>query len=199
MANYVQIANLAATLIGNQARIVSPDDNTVIARTIKAVWDLQRRATLRDGEWNFACQRAGLPALAAAVPYPYDYAYQLPAAALRLVELIDDPRDEYRLEGRQILSNNGPPLYVRFCVDVPAPEEWDESFAEAFGARIAWKIGRRIAGSAYDEVMGAQIYRQAVEAAKSVDARENPPLEQDESSWITARFGWPQIPGPGQV
>jgi hypothetical protein len=191
MANYVQIANLAATLIGGQARIVSPDDNTVLARTVKAVWDLQRRATLRDGEWNFACLRAGLPAVLEAVPYPYGYAYNLPSEALKLVELIDDPRDEYRLENRQILTNCAPPLYIRYCVDVVAPENWDEAFADAFGKRIAWVIGKRIAGSAYNDLNGERLYRDAIEQAKGIDGRENPPLEQEESSWILARYGSP--------
>lgn len=188
MANYVQIANLAGTLIGTEARVTDPDDNRLLPRTVKAVWDLQRRATIRDGEWNFASRRAQLPALAITVPYRFARAFELPADALRLLELIDDPRADYRLEGRQILTNRGAPLAVRYSVDVPEPESWDEAFAEAFAARIAWKIGKRIAGSAYDVTAGERNYRMAIADAKSVDARENPPLEQEESGWVEARF-----------
>jgi hypothetical protein len=197
MSNYVEIANLTATLIGGQARIVSPDDNRVLARTIKAVWDMQRRATIRDGEWNFACQRAGLPALAQVPPYPFGYVYALPSEALKFIELIDDPRDDYRLEGRQILSNSAPPLNIRYCVDVPAPEDWDEMFADAFAKRVAWTIGKRIAGSAYNEINGETIYLKAIADAKASDGRENPPLDQEESDWIIARWGDYSIPGLG--
>jgi hypothetical protein len=189
LSNFVEIANSAATWIGTQGGIVDPDDNRLLARTVRQVWDLQRRSTLRDGEWNFACGREGLPALAGTPPYGFSYWYQMPALSLRLLELVDDPRADYRLEGGKILTDSGAPLQIRYIKDVVEPAQWDETFADAFAKRIAWHIGRRIAGSAYDMVTGERIYRAAIGAAKSVDGRENPPIEQEESSWVTARFG----------
>jgi hypothetical protein len=200
MANYVQIANLAASFIGTAARLVSPDDNTVLARRVKSVWDLQRRATIRDGEWNFACARALLPALAVPAPYPFAYAFELPAGTLRLLELLDSQaRDDYRLEGGAVTGNvatSGPrilanmaPINVRYLVDVADETLWDEQFAEAFAARIAWAIGKPIAGSAYSTTEGWNLYQAKCSAAKSTDARENPPLDQEESGWVLARWG----------
>lgn len=189
MASYVQIANLAGTLIGTEARVSDPADNRVLPRTVKAVWDLQRRATIRDGEFNFSLRRAELPALAGVTPRPFGYRYQLPAAALRLVEVLGCAREDYQLEGREILCNAGAPLLIRYSIDVVEPASWDDVFADAFAKRIAWTIGKRIAGSAYDERNGERVYRQAIADTKSVDARENPPLEQEESGWVSARFG----------
>jgi hypothetical protein len=201
MSNYVEIANLAATFIGTTARLVSPDDNTVLARRVKAVWDLQRRSTIRDGEWNFACARASLPSLAEVAPYPFTYVFALPAGTLRLLEVLDsEARDNYRLEGGAVIggvATSGPrilanlvPINVRYLVDVPDMTLWDEQFAEAFAARIAWAIGKPIAGSAYSTTEGWNLYQAKCSAAKSVDARENPPLDQEESGWVLARWGW---------
>lgn len=188
MANYVQIANLAAALIGTQSHITDPDDNRALARAVKSVWDGQRQATLRDGDWNFASERHQVPALADPAPYPYAFQYNLPEGALRLAEVLSPAaRAAYRFEGRRILTNHAPPLHIRCIHDVPQPDLWDAEFADAFAKRIAWTIGRRIAGSAYDETAGERTYRAAVAAAKSVDARENPPLEQEECGWIEAR------------
>lgn len=195
MATTVQIYNLVGTLVGTEARVTDPDDNRTLPRTVRAVWDVQRRAAIRDGEWNFACLRAGLPALALSAAEtaqlrPFGYAYELPAGALKLVELIDDPgRDRYRLEGRRILAYASAPLYIRYCVDVTEPALWDDQFADAFAKRIAWTIGKRIAGSAYDATAGERIYWKAIGDAKGTDARENPPLEQEESDWVLARWG----------
>jgi len=190
VSNYVQIANLAASLIGTEARVTSPDDDRTLPRAVKAVWDIERRATIRDGEWNFACRREALPALAGLVSYPFGYAYQLPAEALRLLEVLNSSaRESYAIEGRQIYANTGPPLYVRFLVDEPNESFWDEQFCDAFAARLAWTIGRRIAGSAYDMATGFSLYKDKLAAAKSADARESPPMQQEEVGWIIARTG----------
>lgn len=190
MANAVQIINLAGALIGTETRVTDPNDDRVLPRKVKAVWDVQRRATIRDGEWNFACERAQLPALVGQVPRPFAWMYEMPAEALRLVELIDDPRADYRLERGRILTNRGAPLHIRYLIDVPETSEWDDDFADCFAARIAWTIGRSIAGSAYDVDGGERIYRRKLIDAKSVDARENPPLKQEESDWVNARSGY---------
>jgi hypothetical protein len=208
VADYVQIANLAGALIGTGAYVTGPDDDRSFARRVRKVWDLQRRATIREGEWNFAAQREGLAALAEPPAYPWQYGYELPARALRLIELIDAPRDGYRLEGGwleqpdpyalgtpaarrvRILTNIAPPLYVRYMVDVVETALWDEQFAEALAARIAWACGKPVAGSTYDVEAGWRIYQAKLAASKSTDARENPPLAQEESWWVEARGGY---------
>ena len=190
MASYVQIANLAAELIGTDARLTSPDDDRVLARNVKAVWDLQRRAALGDAAWNFATKRQALPALLNAVPYPFSYAYKLPADCLRLLEVLNPTaRESYQLEGGNILCDSAAPLYIRYLFDVTEPALWDEGFADAFARRIAFTIGRRIAGSTYDTAAGWRLYQDALNDTKAQDARENPPIEQEESSWIEARLG----------
>ncbi len=190
MANYVQIANLAAVEIGTEARITDPNEDKVLARNVKAVWDLQRRAAIREGSWNFAARRAALPALAEEVGYPFTYVYQLPADCLRLIEVLDaSARTDYQLEGGKILCNISGPLYIRYAVDVADQAAFDEAFADAFAKRIAWTIGHKIAGSTFDKGAAERRYWAAIMAAKRVDAMENPPIEQEESSWIEARWG----------
>jgi hypothetical protein len=197
MSDYVTIANLAAARIGTETRISSPDDDRFVARTIKAVWDIQRQAAIRDGAWNFAGRRAELAAESDPdkVIYPWDYGFPLPEKCLRLIEVLDTSRDDYMLEGDTILANTIGPLYIRYLVDVEEPARWDAGFAESFALRLAWRTGRRIAGSAFDQDQCQMEYRQSLSAAKRVDARENPGIEQEESSWITARFGASRIPG----
>lgn len=193
MASETEIANLAAARIGTASRITSLDDNRTLARTLKAVWAIERQATLRDGSWNFSSKREALAALAAPgeVIYPWAYAYRMPAESLRLREVLDlAPGERYELaaDGRILIDRAGP-LYVRFSIDVPEMAKWDASAAEAFALRLAWRIGRKIAGSMFDQQACWAEYRDALGRAGFVDASENPGVEQAESGWIEARMG----------
>lgn len=199
MSDYVTIANMAATRIGTE-RISSPDDNRFVARVIKAAWDIERQAAIRDGAWNFAMRRADLAAVddPGLVIYPWEYGFQLPEGCLRLIEVLDRARDDYAIEGQLILANVSGPLYIRFLVDVEEPALWDATFAQSFALRLAFRCGRRIAGSSFDQDQCWAEYRQSLSAAKRVDARENPDIGQEDSSWIAARFGSAQrVPGQG--
>ncbi len=196
MSTYVAIANLAASKIGEDDQLRSPDDDTHLGRSVKAVWDSVRRAAIRDHSWNFAMQRARLAAEADAAVYPWARSFPLPAQALRLIEVLGaECADDYQLEGRSILSDLGAPLDIRYLVDIAEPSLWDELFVAAFACRLAWQIGTRIAGSAYDKAAGWRDYKDALAAAKRVDARENPPIEYEPTDWELARWGTASGPG----
>lgn len=192
MASETEVANLAAVRIGTAARITSLDDNATVARALKAVWDTERRAVLRDGSYNFATASRDLAARAAsyAVPYPWTYAFPLPADALRLLEVQNlASRMDYQLEQGDILCDSAGPLYVRVVADMPEMGLWDAAAVEAFAIRLAWRIGPKIAGSAFDMQGCWQDYRMAIGRAKTVDAIENPPIAQEDGEWIEARLG----------
>ncbi|OYX62737.1 MAG: hypothetical protein B7Y88_13875 [Sphingomonadales bacterium 32-64-17] len=188
MASEVAIYNMAAAAIGATTRITDPKDNRTIARNIRAVWDIQRQAAIREGSWNFAVQRQQLGATTSAPEHGYEYAFELPAACLRLIEVHDlIAYRDYQLEGRLVLTNVAGPLNIRFLADVKEPASWDTLFAEAFAYRIAWAIGTRIAGSSFDRDKVWRQYQDALKSAKRVDAQENPSIKREESDWITAR------------
>lgn len=191
MSNYVTVANLAAIKMGTQARVAAPGDDTVLARKLAAVWDIERKAVLREGSFNFSMQRAELAAQVDAVPYPWEFCYPLPTGWLRFIEVLNPGVDAtgYQLEAGKILCNVPAPLYVRYVEDVKTEALWDEAFAEAFACRLAWKCGKSITGTTYDEQGGLQEYRLALAAANRVDAMENPRIESDEVGWVMARFG----------
>lgn len=190
MADYVTIANMAASLIGEDDQIRTPDDDSHIARTIRAVWDLCRQDAIRDHSWNFAMARKGLAAEALDdVPYPWGYSFPLPSESLRLIEVLNLSDGDYQIEGQSILCNSMGPIYIRFLRDVTEPALWDSKFAVAFARRLAVQIGTRIAGSSYDRGAGWQLYQDALSQAKRVDARENPAIEPEWTGWEMARFG----------
>ncbi len=188
MSSYVAIANLAATAIGTAARLTTPGDDTTLGRAVASVWEIEREAALRDGSWNFAMKRAGLPALSEAPVHGFTTRFQLPTDCIRLIEIYELSRDEWQLEGRAINADSTGPLKIRYLANITEPAEFDPLFAKAFALKIACAIGNRIAGSSFKEELNQQKYRDAIAEARRVDAMENPPIEQRESSWIEDRW-----------
>lgn len=191
MADLVTIANLAASSLGEDDQLSSPDDDTHLSRSVRAVWDIERRAALRDHSWNFAMRRQALPASAAADqdPYPFGFAYRLPSDCLRLIEVTGFRRQDYQLEGGFVLADAAAPLRIRYIVDVVEPALWDDLFVKAFGMRVAWQIADRITGDTNRVQLAERKYRAALSEAKRVDARENPQVAHAPTAWEVAR-GW---------
>jgi len=191
VADFVTIANLAASSLGEDDQLRSPDDDTHLARSVRAVFDIERVAALRDHTWNFAMRRYALPRVADPDfdTAPYGYAYRLPAGSVRLVDVMGARADDYQVEGAYILSGMAAPLRIRCIVDVTEPAEWDSLFAKAFAMRVAWQIADRITGDPNRVQIAERKYRAALMEAKRVDARENPPIETAVTGWEAARMG----------
>lgn len=195
MADYVSIVNLAASKLGEDDQLRSPEDDTHLGRTVAAVWDQVRQDVIRDHIWNFAVRRKGLAAEALdAVPYPWLSSFPLPADCLRLVEVLScSSRRQYQLEGGSILCNQAGPLYVRYLIDVPEPAKWDASFTGAFAAYLAFQIADRITGDLSRKDAAWADYQAKLVRAKRIDAMENPPVPFEATEWETARYagsGW---------
>lgn len=188
MSSYVAVANLAAIAVGTAARLTLPGENTVLGRAVASVWDIERKAALREGSWNFAMRRAQLSALSEAPLHQFAAQYQLPADCLRLIEIYRLSRDYWQIEGRRILTDHTGALDIRYLRDVTEPAEFDPQFAHCFALRIAMSIGNRIAGSSFDMEGTDRKYRMALAQAKRVDAQENPPIDDYESEWVTRRI-----------
>lgn len=190
MSSIVEVYNLAAERMGSSTVIASPDDDRHVARTIRKVFDITRRASIRDGAWNFATRRAELAAEydPDRVIFPWAYGFPMPANYLRFLEVLDCRKDEYAYEDGVVLSNSAGPLRIKYLVDVDEPANWDEGFAESFALKLAVRCGRGIGGSAFDLEQCKDDYKASLSAAKRVDARENPGPAQAESDWVLARF-----------
>ena len=192
MADFVTIANLAASALEEDDQLRSPSDDTHLARSVRAVWDLERRAALRDHSWNFAMRRAALPAVANENTAPYAAGFRLPADCVRLIEVLTLRRSDYQLEGRLILTGGKGPLNIRYITDVTEPALWDDLFVKAFAMRVAWQVAGRITGDPQRAQLAERRYWSALKEAKRVDARENPPVAFEATEWERARGAMPE-------
>lgn len=192
MASYVQVANLAASKIGEDDQLTTPTDDTHLGRTVAAVWDEVRQATLRDYPYNFARKRANLAAQALTVPpIGWKNSFRLPADCLRLIRLLTHyDREHYAIEGGCILWDNDGPLPILYVWDAIEPALWDSLFVETMACRLAFQIADRITGDRGRKSDAWNNYLSALSQAKRVSSRENPRIEEEPSGWELARTGW---------
>jgi hypothetical protein len=205
VADYVTVANLALSKLGEDDQIRDPDQDSHAARSVRAVWDAIRRSVIRTGKFNFTMTRAELAAQASSSPgyqspYPYQSRFPVPADHIRLVEVLApaDVVECYKYERGAILANSLGPVFIRYCADIVDVGEWDDLFVEAFAARVAFQIADRITGDRARKADCWAEYRKAISDAAGVDAKEDPPEQPYESSWVTAR-GSSRIGGPPNI
>lgn len=96
----LDIINLALMRIG-ESPIQSIDEGSTPANSAKALYDISRRAVLRDFDWAFAMKTTNLPLLVTEdEDEPGVYVCLIPSDCLRVVQVM-------RREGRGHNQNNG--------------------------------------------------------------------------------------------
>jgi len=196
----VAIANLTLQKIGARDQLVDPDEKSHAGRTLRASWDLIRKICLRELTPTCAKRRAELPAREITIARPvigFSNAYPVPAGFLRLLEVLSPAmsRADYRLIGEdvsgfEILADCSGGLGVEYVIDLADPARWDPLFLQSFADRLGCQIADRITCD-LDRVRRCQSdYTAARKAAGGADSKEQPPIEHEDSSWLTARHGW---------
>jgi hypothetical protein len=200
MASDVSICSRALHKLG-AGTITTLDDNNERARVMKQAYEPVRLAELRRHRWRFAIKRTSLPALSDAPDSDYDYAYELPADFLRLIEGGDlastaDLTDYrggasalYSLEGRQILTHLGAPLAIRYIANITDTALMDAAFIETLSCRLAFECVERITESASKKDELRKDYNQSVKDAIRANAIEGASQSPADAEWVMARLG----------
>jgi hypothetical protein len=190
MSTKTEIANVALKALG-EPRVDNIEQETKRARSLKAVYNVVRRAVLREHPWNFAKQYKRLAASATTTGWKWAYEHPLPADFLRMVDVegLDGQYEIFRVPGvGRVLACNSSPINITFIGDVTVEAEFDASFVDAFALKLAARTAVDITGS--NTLSGdcdAQYERQ-LRRARGVDAQENGQDEiQDGGGWNAAR------------
>jgi hypothetical protein len=194
MAAKVDICNLALVHLGSE-NIISIDDDSKRAKTLKAIYDLTRDIVLADHPWNFATTRATLALLAEVPAFGYSYAYGLPTEpfCLRVLGIVGsisanvDPTIEYKVEGRRILTNASP-CRIKYVAQETVEGNFTPSFCSAFALRLAAVSAYKITGNTSLEKKVFELYLLELSKAKAQDAQEDTPEAWESTSWADSRL-----------
>jgi hypothetical protein len=182
----VDLCNKSLQKVG-AASIMSLTDNSREARACAKAYDICRRDELRKHVWNFALKRAALAADTTAPAFGKAYRFPLPADCLRVLLPGGMPVD-WILEGRSILSSSAGPLNLRYVADVTDCTMFDACFYTTLAISVAIDICEPLTQSNSKRQVLDTEYKDAVSAARRVDAFETLPAEAVLDAWWLARY-----------
>ncbi len=183
----VAICNMALAAVGRGAQITSLDEASQAARACKLRYPYARDAVLRAYDWNFAAKRAELPKNAATPPFEYANAYDVPADCLIVRSVFDGEAEKWVVEGRQILTDMGDPIFIKYTSVVTDPTRFDALFVDALASRIASDIAVQLSESVSRSQGLWQVYQAKLIEARRRDAQEGQPERLPRGDWLDAR------------
>ena len=182
-----EIANSALAKIRGR-QILSFDDNSVEARTVRGLYHPLRKKLLRSHPWNFAIKRAELALLTEEPPYGRGNFFQVPADCLRILETTIPEEYDWTLEGDRILVDR-PATSIRYIYDVTDCSRFDSYFCEVLAYSLAAEMAMTITNGATIAATLRQALKEELAQARSFDAQEGGSIRQvTASSWINARY-----------
>lgn len=185
MATDVGICNSALAKIGAE-RISSLSETTKRAIFCNEQYEKLRDEVLEAHPWNFALLRASLTS-SGTPTWGYDYTYPLPTNCLRVVKAEYDDI-EWKVEGRDILTDEGSPFNILYISQVTDPSYFTPLFAEALACRLAADLAYAIAQSNTLQTTMMDAYNKVLRQARSADAQGGGSADViGASDWVDSR------------
>lgn len=181
----------------NQAPISSlTDTDSPAANAGLLVYDLARKALIRNYNWNFARRRGyATKSVGDGPKFDYTLFYDLPKECLKLVRVGELGEEiPYDKQGNKLLidpnyvpystvTSEAIDLPIVYMADVEDPSEWDPLFTDTLVADIAHRICMPITGSREREKeLEAEKIKRLAEAA-TINHQERP-MEITEINYI---------------
>ena len=190
LATYSEVAicNLALQDIGRGSFITALDEDTQAARVMRLRLPYSRDAVLRSFPWNFAQRRASLAALAVPPIFEFANVYELPADVLWLHTVFGGNAQDWRVEGRQVVTDMGTPLLIKYTVRVTDLATADPMFCTVLAARLAADCAMTLTETASKAQQLWQVYSSKLREARAVDSQEGQPDELQAGSWNDVRY-----------
>jgi len=193
----VQICNYALGRIGHNSIITSLSESSTAATQCNLVYDRVRLSTIESHDWAFLRKHALLTQSGLTPPVYWDYAYQYPGDAQKLIALYDvnweRQSDQRRMDYEigvqtstgltyRLIYSNLKTAYLRYTIDSEEPEIWPQYFVDAIFVAIAAEICLSMTGS---QSMTMELQQAALVAMDRARAQDN---EQgaDSVDWYTA-------------
>jgi hypothetical protein len=186
------VCNRALGKIG-APRINTLSEDTPSATAVGACFPAVPDWVLRAHRWRFALKRAVLAEADAVPAFGYGWSFTLPADCLATAPEADTA--DWTVEGRNLLTNETPPLRLRYIAQMPDASLWDPAFAEVLACRIALEVQPELAPlrseaslqAAHKEAVSLAIRSGAIElpVPRARTAQTSPALDDP---WLTARL-----------
>lgn len=184
----VTLANNALQLIGRGKFIVSLDEDSQAARIMRAALPTVRDAVLRAYPWNFAQARAEIAEDETAPLFEYAHAYTLPEDCLFCHTIYNGDDQNWKVEGRKILTDMGAPIYIKYTRRVTDLAQGDPLFFDVLAARLAAQCAVSLSESTTKAAELWRLYNLKLRETRAVDAQEGQPDPLPRGTWHDGRI-----------
>jgi len=206
----LDIVNLALMRIG-ESPIQSMDEGSTPARSATLLYDISRRAVLRDYDWSFAMKIELLPVVKSDEPGDkFSYSCAVPSDCLRVVEVLPHgevgprlaadaiglppgvgPHNPFRTEwfrvyNGKIYTHLKTPL-VKYVRDEENVDLFDSKFIEAFSYKLAGELAMAVRQS--ETLMASMLNAyQAVVSKASEESQNEHDLALSQNPYVEVRY-----------
>jgi hypothetical protein len=170
MSIAIDICNRSLNLLGERS-ISSLDENTQNARRCSLEYDQARLTVLRMHPWSFATKRVRLAPLTITPEFGYTSQYSLPRDYVRL---ISTNTEDYTIESRYVLTNEGSSLDLVYVYDNSTSDDWDSLFVDTLTYYLAYKLSRSTVGASSQSQEMLTMYMKLLQSAKTTNGIERP-------------------------
>ena len=184
----LDIINVALVQLGIRPG-ANRQENTRAMQFANSQYEAVRDEVVTSGNWNSATKRATLTALDSTPTWGFSNEYQLPADFVRFVRQ-DDLSQNFRIEGRKLLSNWDESNIV-YIFRITEVAQMDELLKTAIAMKLAWRIALGVKGDARQAQLAQQMYEQQVSLANLVDAHQAPTDVMQGTVWTDSRLAFP--------
>lgn len=193
MPTETDICNIALSRIGHSRMMASfADDATNEGDLMRLHYPIARDSLLRSHPWNFAIKRAELAQTTTVPSFEYTIQYVLPVdclKVLRTAQEAQDNEDNYRIEGRYLLSNEDA-VSIEYIAKVTDTNQFDALFVDILAQKIAAEAAMPLINDARVAQAASGSFESKLREARSIDAQEGTPRQIIQSyDWLNARGG----------
>lgn len=166
---------------------MSLDENSKEAKCCNSEYNKCRQSVLRMYKWGFANKRVVLSPDPVAPAFEYDYAFQLPADCIKILELFEY-EGEFKREGNQLLCNTDS-LNLKYTFDAVDLTGVDPLFCDLLEWYLAWNISRYLTESETVRQETWNGFRAILPMSKFHQSTEHSQELFEDETLIEARFG----------
>ncbi|ARD61562.1 hypothetical protein Y71_17120 [Kosakonia radicincitans DSM 16656] len=201
MTGETDIMNLALVSFLGSDHLMDRNTQDKNSRLMNLIYNPLLEKLQREYAWNFCARSVQLTPLNKTPTIDYQFTYQLPVDLLALVSVGDmyvdgnwteyDPRlviAEYRIEGRELLTNLPPPLSLRYRARVTDAAQFDSTFVDALACQLAIRSCKAVTGKDTLVTSLRDEFQTIIAGAVRANAIEKPSERFPPSTWMAARL-----------
>lgn len=179
MASPLDICNSALIKLGAR-QITALTQDIKEARLCNTRYPFIRDMVLENGNWNFATKRAELAQLVTSPVWGFDYAFQIPADCLSIID-IEHPEIEWQEEGDTIVSNSST-MKIKYIRKEDNVSLFTPMFVEGLALALAWDLSYPILQSGTQTDFWRSAYEAYMQQVRSKDAQTGTPYKLIDSA-----------------